>query len=139
MNSHVNTTMNRLVRVVVGVYPCLAESSVEMKSPARGGALVAVGRCAYNGRMTNLPLVMIEWVDASRLSDGWMDVAAIPDPYPHRCVSVGFLVSENEHAKILIPTIGDTEHPENSHSYGGMMIPVSAVISQKMLIASSIS
>lgn len=85
----------------------------------------------------NLPLVLVEWVDASRLCDGWIDMAAIPDPYQHRCVTVGFLVSENEHAKILIPTIGDTEHPDNSHTYGGMMIPVSAIISETALISSS--
>jgi hypothetical protein len=34
-------------------------------------------------------LVLIEWLDASRLSDGWMDLSDIPDPYPHKCVSVG--------------------------------------------------
>ena len=80
-----------------------------------------------------LTLVLIEWIDASRLSDGWMDLGGIPEPYPHRCVTVGFLVSENEHAKILVPTIGDTDHPENSHTYGGMMIPTSGIISQTVL------
>src|SRR5580698_7463948 len=54
------------------------------------------------------PLAMIEWVDASRLSDGWMDLSAIPDPYLHTCVTVGFIVSENKDGKILVPTIGDT-------------------------------
>jgi hypothetical protein len=38
-------------------------------------------------------LVLIEWVDASRLSDGWIDLSAIPDPYPHKCVTVGFRVA----------------------------------------------
>jgi hypothetical protein len=70
---------------------------------------------------------LVEWIDASRLNDGWMDLAAIPDPYPHRCVSVGFLVAENRQAKILVPTIGDVEHTDNSHTYRGMMIPRSAI------------
>jgi hypothetical protein len=78
-------------------------------------------------------LVMIEWVDASRLSDGWMDLSAVPDPYPHRCVTVGFLLSENERGKILVPTIGDVEHAANSHTYGGMMIPLSAIVSERRL------
>ena len=79
------------------------------------------------------PLVMIEWVDASRLSDGWMDLAAIPDPYPHRCVTVGFLLAENERGKILVPTVGDVAHKDNSHTYGGMMIPLTAIISERRL------
>lgn len=77
--------------------------------------------------------MLIEWVDASRLSDSWMDFSDIPDAYPHKCVSVGFLVSENENGKILVPTIGDIEHPENQHTYGGMLIPTSAIISQRRL------
>jgi hypothetical protein len=83
------------------------------------------------------PLVLIEWVDASRLADGWIDLAAIPDPYAHLCVTVGFLVGENEHAKILVPTVGDTGNPSNRHTYGGMMIPVAAIRSEKLLSASS--
>ncbi len=79
------------------------------------------------------PLVLIEWVDASRLSDGWIDLAAVPEPYPHRCVTVGFLLSENKRGKILVPTVGDVEHRANSHTYGGMMIPASAIISERRL------
>jgi len=84
---------------------------------------------------TKLPyrLVIIEWVDASRLSDGWIDLSAIPDAYLHRCVTVGFVVSENKDGKILVPTIGDTGHPDNSHTYGGMLIPTRAIISEKTL------
>ncbi|UFX45334.1 hypothetical protein HAP47_0000930 [Bradyrhizobium sp. 41S5] len=79
------------------------------------------------------PLVLIEWVDASRLSGGWMDYGDIPDPYLHRCISVGFLVSENAKAKIVVPTIADVEHPDNRHTFGGMMIPKSAILSERRL------
>lgn len=78
-------------------------------------------------------LAIIEWVDASRLTDGWMDLSDIPDPYHHRCISVGFIVSENEQGKVIVPTIGDVSHADNSHTYGGMMIPASAIISEKVL------
>jgi hypothetical protein len=76
---------------------------------------------------------MVEWIDASRLSDGWMDLDAIPEPYPHKCISVGFVVAENDHAKVLVPTIGDVEHANNSHTYGGMMIPRSAITKETVL------
>jgi hypothetical protein len=79
------------------------------------------------------PLCVIEWVDASRLSDGWLDLSAIPDPYLHRCVTVGFVVSENANGKILVPTVGDVGHLDNSHTYGGMMIPASAIISERRI------
>ncbi len=78
-------------------------------------------------------LVLVEWIDASRLSDSWMDLSAIPDAYLHKCVSVGFVVSENEDSKIIVPTIGDVDHPANSHTYGGMLIPRRAIISETIL------
>jgi len=60
-------------------------------------------------------------------------MSEIPNPRRHSCVSVGFLVGENELAKIIVPTIGDTDHPDNSHTYGGMMIPKSAIFYEKIL------
>jgi hypothetical protein len=76
---------------------------------------------------------MIEWVDASRLSTGWIDVADIPDSYLHKCVTVGFVVSTKRDGKVIVPTIGDVEHPNNSHTYGGRLIPATAIISERML------
>jgi len=79
------------------------------------------------------PLLLVEWIDASRLSDGWIDLSEIPDAYLHKCVTVGFLISESKDGKILVPTIGDVEHPENRHTYGGMLIPRYAIISERTL------
>jgi len=62
-----------------------------------------------------------------------MDLADVPDPYPHKCVSVGFLISENDSGKILVPTIADVEHRDNRHTYGGMLIPKSAILSERRL------
>ena len=85
------------------------------------------------GSQVGHPLVLIKWTDASRLAVGWMDYADIPDPYLHRCVSVGFLISENANGKILVPTIADFEHPDNRHTYGGMLISKSAILSVRRL------
>ena len=78
-------------------------------------------------------LVIIEWIDASRLSESWIDMSDIPEVYPHKCVTVGFVVSSNKRGKILVPTIADIEHSENSHAYGGMMIPAKSIISERRL------
>ena len=85
------------------------------------------------GPKVGYPLVLIEWTDASRLAVGWMDLAEIPDPYLHRAVTVGFLISENANGKIIVPTIADFEHPDNRHTYGGMLIPKSAILSERRL------
>jgi hypothetical protein len=79
------------------------------------------------------PLMLVEWVDASRLSDSWVDLSAVPAAYLHRCLTVGFLISDTKDGKILVPTIGDVEHPSNSHTYGGMLIPRGAIISERRL------
>ena len=68
---------------------------------------------------------------------GWIDFDEINDPDPHRCVSVGFLVKENERGKVLVPTVADLEHPENRHVHGGIMIPTCSIVSERRLTVSS--
>ena len=47
------------------------------------------------------PLVLVEWLDSSRVGEGWVDLADIAEPNPSKCVSIGFLVRENEKGKVL--------------------------------------
>jgi hypothetical protein len=58
----------------------------------------------YSG-IAEYPLMLIEWVDSSRLGEGWIDICDIREPDPHTCVSVGFLVKENKLGKILAKNI----------------------------------
>ena len=74
-------------------------------------------------------MILVEWIDASGIRDGWTDLNDVSEPDPHKCVSVGFLVRENKQGKIIAPTIADVEHPDNRHVYGGIMIPASAILS----------
>lgn len=83
--------------------------------------------------LAEYPLVLVEWIDASRISDGWTDMQEVPAPQPHKCVSAGFLVRENKLGKIIIPTIADMEHPDNRHVYGSILIPTAAILSVKRL------
>jgi hypothetical protein len=83
---------------------------------------------------TGHPLVLIEWVDASRLTHGdWMDLKDVEAPSPHRCLSVGFVATENVKGVILVPTIADVDHAENSHVYGGIMIPRNSIVLREVL------
>jgi hypothetical protein len=82
----------------------------------------------------NRSLVLIEWLDASRLTNGdWADMKDIQPPAPHTCLSVGFIASENANGIILVPTIADVGHEDNSHVYGGIMIPRGAIVSRELL------
>jgi hypothetical protein len=86
----------------------------------------------YSG-IPEYPLVIIEWVDSSRVGDGWVDLEEIGDPDPHTCVSVGFLVKENKNGKILIPTVADVKNITNRHTHGGIMIPPCSILSEREL------
>lgn len=77
--------------------------------------------------------MIIEWVDSSRVGEGWLDLAEIGAPDPHTCISVGWLVRENERGKVLVPTIADVEHEANRHTHGGIMIPTCSIISERRL------
>jgi hypothetical protein len=79
------------------------------------------------------PLMLIECVDSSRLGDGWLDLEEIGEPDPHTCVSVGFLIKENNQGKILVPTIADVKNATNRHAHGGIMIPACSILSERRL------
>jgi hypothetical protein len=86
----------------------------------------------YSG-IPEYPLMLIEWVDSSRLGEGWLDLSEIGEPDPHICVSVGFLVKQNERGKILVPTVADVAHAVNRHTHGGIMIPACSIVSERLL------
>ena len=69
------------------------------------------------------PLLMIEWVDSTRLSDGWTPLGQIEGPSPHQCVTVGFLIKESDSAKVLAPSFGDIASGDNRQAYGGSNDP----------------
>jgi hypothetical protein len=87
--------------------------------------------------MAKLPyeLLLVEWVDASRIDPNWIDIADIEEPYAHRCISVGYLVRENEEGIILAPNFGSVDIGESRHCYGGVMIPRHAIKTRKRLTA----
>jgi hypothetical protein len=101
-----------------------------------GSALVAKRQNVKPRRqqpLSEYPLMLIEWVDSSRLGGGWLDLNEIEDPDPHICVSVGFLIKANERGKILVPTVADVKHAENRHAHGGIMIPAGSIVSERLL------
>lgn len=78
-------------------------------------------------------IVCVEWVDSSRLPEGWFDWKDIEAPNPHVCVSVGFIAAENEKGITVVPTVADIYNENNRHTHGGMMIPRGAIIRKRIL------
>jgi hypothetical protein len=55
------------------------------------------------------PLVLIEWVDSGQPIPGWQWLDALGARQPHRCVSVGFLVQDDEITKVIAPNLAASE------------------------------
>jgi hypothetical protein len=77
----------------------------------------------------NPPLVLIEWLDSGQPIPGWQWLGEIGTRLPHRCVSVGFLVQDDNCSKVLAPNLGasDGDHAWDQAS-GITTIPTAAVV-----------
>ena len=80
------------------------------------------------------PLVLVIWVDSSHMGEGWIGFEEL-DCTDARllCVSVGFLVQESAHAKLLVPSIADLHEPGNRQAHGSMLIPKVAILAERIL------
>ena len=71
-------------------------------------------------------LVAVEWEDSQRPLAPWVWLDEYTLPEVVRCVSVGFLVAENEQALAVAPNLGDVDHGR-PQGCGIIRIPRSAV------------
>lgn len=78
------------------------------------------------------PLVRIRWRDSSS-PRGWQALAEWPGIGSLECVSVGYLFSENDDAKTVIPHFSYPDDDTNRQGNGIMVIPNGAVISVELL------
>lgn len=82
-------------------------------------------------------LVQIEWVDSRQPTASWQRVAHLDYLGECRCTSVGFLLRDGATAKVLAVSIAD--EGEEMQATGVFVIPTAAVLSVKLLKASSCS
>ena len=74
------------------------------------------------------PLVSIEWVDSGQPIPGWQWLEEIERRRPHKCVSVGFLVQDDEETKVLAPNLGSSCGGDDWDQASGLItIPTAAV------------
>ena len=82
-------------------------------------------------------LVIIEWVDSRRPDAAWKRVADHQEWTACKCVSVGFLIADDNEKKVLAPNMADIDDASNIQHAGEIVIPSACVLSIKRLIETS--
>ena len=83
-------------------------------------------------------LVLIEWVDSGQPIPGWQWLTDLDPRRAHKCVSVGFLVQDDEQTKVLAPNLGSSNGDEDWDQASGLMtIPTVAITKLERLTSAS--
>ena len=86
------------------------------------------------------PLVLIEWLDSGQPIPGWQWLNTLEPRRAHRCISVGFLVQDDEHTKVVAPNLGASGGDEEWDQASGLItIPTPAVTKLERLTSSAAS
>lgn len=82
-----------------------------------------------------MKLVMIEWLDAHRLpGESWKRLSNLQENgAPLRCRSVGWLVSESDGGKVIVPHISGEQNECEPYGAGEISIPDGAVVNMIVL------
>lgn len=79
-------------------------------------------------------LVIIEWVDSRRPDASWRHLGGAKEWQICKCVSVGFLIADDEVRKVLAPNMADIDDASNMQLAGEIVIPTACVLSLKRLV-----
>ena len=84
--------------------------------------------------MFKTKLVLIEWFDSSQPVSNWVHLDDLPKAKPIKCASVGWLLVDTKHVKVLAPNMGDIKSTSNAQASGLMTIPACSVTKITRLI-----
>ena len=84
--------------------------------------------------MDNCPLVQIEWNDATQPLSAWQHLSDLAENKPIKCLSVGYLLQDDESVKVLAPNMGDISSELNIQASGIITIPTSCVTKISKLV-----
>lgn len=76
---------------------------------------------------------MITWEDSRQPSGSWVFLHDIPAPKPVKCVTVGWLLTDGEEAKVICQSMADIES-DDMQAGGVMVIPARCVMSMERLV-----
>lgn len=78
--------------------------------------------------MNDPELVLIEWLDSGQPIPGWQWLTDLGQRRAHKCISVGFLVQDDEKIKVLAPNLGASGGDDEWDQASGLItIPTAAV------------
>jgi hypothetical protein len=83
-----------------------------------------------------MDLVLVEWQDSRQPSGGWQWADECGKPEPVKCLTVGWLLQENEDALLIAQNLGDVAGERMQFS-GGTEIARRQVVQWKKLISPS--
>jgi hypothetical protein len=68
-------------------------------------------------------LVLVEWVDSSLPAPGWRYLQDQENTEPVNCKSVGWLIKDQPHYKVIVPHLGYGTSPDPYQGSGDIAIP----------------
>lgn len=71
-------------------------------------------------------LVMVDWVDSAQPCSEWRYMTDLPKLEAVRCLTVGWIVAEDNNVIMLVQSVGEVETQDTQVS-GLMRIPVASV------------
>lgn len=80
------------------------------------------------------PLVLVRWVDSSSPRMGWQRLSEWKDAGSLECVSVGYIIAEDERSKTIAPHLAYLDDPEQCQGNGIITIPCGAIVSVEPLV-----
>ena len=78
--------------------------------------------------MTNCRLVWIEWEDTAQPVPGWTYLDSLEAKEAVRCVSVGWLLQDDENTKALAPNMGGLNSEGSMQVSGVIHIPTRCIV-----------
>ena len=82
------------------------------------------------------PLVLIEWLDSGHPVPGWTWIGSVGHRHAHRCISVGFLVQDDDDAKVVVANLGSSGAEQWDQVSGLIVILAKAVTKMERLTPS---
>lgn len=107
--------------------PKPSASTCRMK-PSKSPDFKASANEGSNPSFNACPLVMIEWEDSAQPIPAWSYLASFEAPGTIRCVSVGWMIRDDDQMKALAPNMGAIDDENSVQVSGVIQIPTRCVL-----------
>jgi len=75
---------------------------------------------------------LVEWVDSARPAPDWRFVSDLPPLEVIRCLSVGWVVAEDDTTLMLAPNMGDVES-DSPQACGFLRVPKRSIVRRVLI------